>query len=120
MGIVALFDAVSKTVQRPGLIGVAAVDKESGAVAFQAESEVDIVAVTIGNVVETELVEFVVDVGVGVLEHMFFALENTEGRRAETARSESHREPPASSFYLAGMRWCRKLSRTPMGVWNVR
>lgn len=90
MGVIALFNAIPEAVQRPGLIGVTAVDEESGMVSFEAESEVDVIAVAIGNIIEAEFIEFVVDVGVGVLEHVFFALENTEGRRAETARSESH------------------------------
>lgn len=77
MRIVALLDAVSEAVQRSRLIGVAAVDEQSGLVSLQAESKVDVVAVAVGHILETEFVEFVVDVRIGVLKHVLFALENT-------------------------------------------
>ena len=41
----------------------------------QAETEVDVVAVGIGHVLQTEFVEFVVDLGIRVLEDVFLTLE---------------------------------------------
>ena len=78
MRIVTLFDAVSKTLERAGLVWMFAVDKESWFVALQAESKVDVVAVAIGHVLQAEFIEFGVEFWIGVLKEMLFALENAQ------------------------------------------
>jgi len=82
--VVALLDTIAEAAERSRLIGVSAVDEEARFVALQAESEVDVVAVAVGDVFQAELVEFVVYFGIAVLEEVLFALKDSQRGGAET------------------------------------
>jgi hypothetical protein len=88
--IVALLDAVAETLQRARLVGMRAVDEDPGPLALQAESKVHVTAEAIRNILQAELVEFVIDFRAGMLEHVLFALEDPQHRTPEPARPIRH------------------------------
>ena len=75
---VALLDAIAKTFQWSRLIGVGAVDKNSRILAFEAESKIHVATKSVWNMLDTIFIKFIVDFRIAVLEHMLFALENTQ------------------------------------------
>jgi len=74
---VTLFNTVPKAFQRTRLIWVRTVDKDSRMLSFQRESEVYVRTEPVRNIYQAELIEFVVNLWKGVLEHVLFALKNS-------------------------------------------
>ncbi|MBT9587699.1 hypothetical protein IV102_30450 [bacterium] len=75
---VAFLDTIPKTFQRPRLIRVGAVDKNSRRLPFQTEAEIDISAEPVRNMLNAVLIKFIVDFRIGMLKHMLLALKNTQ------------------------------------------
>ena len=74
---IALLDAVSKTLERTRLIGVCAVNEDPRMLTFERETEINIGAESVWNIYQAELIEFIVDLWKGVLEHVFLTLKHS-------------------------------------------
>ena len=74
---VALLDAVPKTLERARLIGVRAVNEDPRMLAFKGETEINIGAESVWNIYQAELIELIIDLWKGVLEHVFLTLKHS-------------------------------------------
>ena len=92
--IVAFLDAIPKTFERSGLVGVRAVNENTRRLPLQTESEVYIAAEAVWDIFEAVFVELVINLWIRVLEHMLFALKNTKHRAAKSTWTISHKLPP--------------------------
>ena len=74
---IALLDTVSKTLEGSRLVGVSAVNKNSWMLPFEREAKVNIGTEAVGNVDQTELIEFIVNLWKGVLKHVLLTLKDS-------------------------------------------
>ena len=74
---VALLDAVPKALKRARLIGVRAVNEDPRMLTFERETEINIGAESVWNIYQAELIELIVDLWKGVLEHVFLTLKHS-------------------------------------------
>ena len=74
---VTFLDTVPKTLERARLIGVCAVNEDPRMLAFEGETEINIGAESVWNIYQAELIELIIDLWKGVLEHVFLTLKHS-------------------------------------------
>jgi hypothetical protein len=88
--IITFLDTIPKTFQGPGLIWMSAVDEDAGRLAFQTETKINVATEAIWDILEAILIELVIDLWIGMLEHVFLALKNTEHRAPKSTWTICH------------------------------
>jgi hypothetical protein len=68
--------------------------KQAGQLSLEVEPEVDIAAISIGDMLEAEFVQLVVDLGSRVSKHVLLALKDPQLGRTESTGTISHERIP--------------------------
>jgi hypothetical protein len=87
---VALFDAVTKALQRTRLIRVSAVNENPRLLPLERKPEVDIATKAVGHIHQAEFIKLIINLGIGVLKHVLLTLEDPKHRTSKATRAKCH------------------------------